>query len=101
MLPDLPSCAFSLVSCESLPIRHHTGLQGAIEKLNPRGAWVAQSVERLTSAQVMASRFVSSSPASGSVLMNSSGPEVCFGFCVSLSLSAPPQLVVRLFLSQK
>ena len=33
-----------------------------------RGAWVAQSVERLTSAQVMISRFVSSSPALGSVL---------------------------------
>ena len=32
------------------------------------GAWVAQLVERLTSAQVMISRFVGSSPASGSVL---------------------------------
>ena len=32
------------------------------------GAWVAQSVERLTSAQVTISRFVGSSPASGSVL---------------------------------
>ena len=32
------------------------------------GAWVAQSVEQLTSAQIMISRFVSSSPASGSVL---------------------------------
>ena len=33
-----------------------------------RGAWVAQSVKRPTSAQVMISRSVSSSPASGSVL---------------------------------
>ena len=33
-----------------------------------RGAWVAQSVERPTSAQVMISRSVGSSPASGSVL---------------------------------
>ena len=33
-----------------------------------RGARVAQSVERPTSAQVMISRSVSSSPASGSVL---------------------------------
>ena len=33
-----------------------------------RGAWVAQSVRRPTSAQVMISRSVSSSPASGSVL---------------------------------
>ena len=32
------------------------------------GAWVAQSVERPTSAHVMISRFVGSSPASGSVL---------------------------------
>ena len=34
----------------------------------PRGAWVAQSGERPTSAQVMISRFVSSSPTLGSVL---------------------------------
>ena len=33
-----------------------------------RGIWVAQSVKRLTSAQVMMSRFVGSSPALGSVL---------------------------------
>ena len=33
-----------------------------------RGASVAQSVKRLTSAQVMISQFVSSSPALGSVL---------------------------------
>ena len=33
-----------------------------------RGAWVAQSVERLTSAQVMISRFVGSSPVLGSAL---------------------------------
>ena len=32
------------------------------------GAWVAQSVKHLTSAQVVISRLVSSSPASGSVL---------------------------------
>ena len=32
------------------------------------GAWVAQSVERPTSAQVMISQFVGSSPTSGSVL---------------------------------
>ena len=33
------------------------------------GAWVAQSVERLTSARVIVSQFMGSSPASGSVLM--------------------------------
>ena len=32
------------------------------------GTWVAQSVKHLTLARVMISRFVSSSPASGSVL---------------------------------
>ena len=40
-----------------------------IEKLNFRGAWVAQLVKRLTSAQVMISRSVSSSLALGSVLI--------------------------------
>ena len=33
-----------------------------------RGAWAAQSVERPTSAPVMISRFLSSSPELGSVL---------------------------------
>ena len=32
------------------------------------GAWVTQSPKRLTSAQVMISQFVDSSPTSGSVL---------------------------------
>ena len=63
-----------------------------------RGAWVAQSVERPTSAQVMISRSVSSSPASGSVLTAWSPlwilrlllapllPQLC-SISVSLSLS--------------
>ena len=37
-----------------------------------RGAWVAQSVERPAPAQVVISRSVSSSPASGSVLTGQS-----------------------------
>ena len=37
-------------------------------KCDDRGAWVAQSVKRPTSAQVRISQSVSSSPASGSVL---------------------------------
>ena len=52
-----------------------------------RGAWVAQLVELLTSAQVMVSHFMSSSPVLGSVLTNSSEPGTCFGFCLSLSPS--------------
>ena len=39
-----------------------------IKTLDLRGAWVAQSVGRLTSAQVMISRSVSLGPAAGSVL---------------------------------
>ena len=35
---------------------------------NAQDTWVAQSVKHLTSAQVMISQFVSSSPTSGSVL---------------------------------
>ena len=42
--------------------------EGQIEPRWQRGAWVAQSVKRPTSAQVTISQFVSSSPASGSVL---------------------------------
>ena len=37
-----------------------------------RGAWVAQSVKHLTSAQVRISQFVSSGPASGSMLTSQS-----------------------------
>ena len=59
-----------------------------------RGTWVAHSVKRPPSAQVMITRFVGSSPVSGSVLTvqslepasDSSEP----GFCVSLSLCLSP-----------
>ena len=61
------------------------------------GAWVAQTVERLTLAQVMSSRFVGLNPVSGSVptarsLEPASDP-------VSPSPSAPPLLVYSAFLS--
>ena len=39
-----------------------------LEKAMLKGAWVAQLVKRLSSAQVMISRFVGLSPVSGSVL---------------------------------
>ena len=58
---------------------------------------MAQSVERLTSAQVMISLFPSSSPTSGSVLTGQSLEPASDS--VSPSLSAPPRLV--LFLSLK
>ena len=50
--------------------------------------WVAQSVEHLTSAQVMISQLMSASPMSDSILSSESG--ACFGFCLSLSLSLCP-----------
>ena len=60
---------------------------------------MAQSVKRPTSAQVMISRFVSSSSASGSVLTAQSLEPLSDS--VSQSLSAPPPLVLRLSLSLK
>ena len=47
------------------PLRRSLAL--SLLKIN-RGTWVAQSVKSLTSAQIMISQFVSSSPVSGSVL---------------------------------
>ena len=65
-----------------------------------RGTWVDQWVGRPTSAQVMTSQFMSSSPASGSMLRASS-PEPASD-SVSPSLSLPlPLLLLCLFLSQK
>ena len=65
--------------------------------LNYGGVWVAQSVERLTSAQVMISHFMGLSPLSSSVLtaqsLESASDSVFF------SLSAPPPLTPSL--SQK
>ena len=52
-----------------------------------RGAWVAQLVKRPTSAQVMISWFMSLRPTK---------PGASFGFCVSLSLSVPPLLMLSL-----
>ena len=60
---------------------------------------MAQSVERPTSAQVMISRSMSSSPASGSVLTAQS-LEPASG-SVSPSLSDPPPFMLCLSLSQK
>ena len=65
----------------------------------PTYAWVAQSVKPPTSAQVTISRYVSSSPASGSGLMAQSLEPVSDS--VSPSLSAPPPFMLCLSLSQK
>ena len=63
------------------------------------GAWVAQSVECLTSAQVTISRFMSSSPASGSVLTAQSLESASDS--VSPSLSSPRPLMLCLCLKNK
>ena len=64
-----------------------------------RGCWVTQSAECPTSAQVMISRFVGSSPALGSVLTARSLEPALDS--ASPSLSAPPPLVLGLSVSQK
>ena len=64
-----------------------------------RGAWVAQSVKRPTSAQVMISRSVSLSPASGSVLTAQSREPVSDS--VPPSLSDLPLFMLCHSLSQK
>ena len=68
-----------------------------------RGAWVAELVERLTSAPVMISRVVGSSPASGSVLTARSLEPVSDSVSPSLSASPPfaRSLSLSLSLSQK
>ena len=60
--------------------------------LKVRGAWVAQSVGRPTSAKVMISRSVNSSPASGSVL--TAGSLEPTSDSVPPPLSAPPLLIL-------
>ena len=60
-----------------------------MERNSNQGAW---SVKRQTSAQVMSSQFVGSSPTSGSVLTAQNVEPASNS--VSLSLSAPPQLAL-------
>ena len=69
------------------------------EKLVDWGAWVAQSVRRTTSAQVMISQFVGLSPASGSVLTAQSLEPVSDS--VPPFLFAPPLFTLCLCLKNK
>ena len=64
-----------------------------------KGTWVAQSVKHLTSAQVMISQSVGSSPASGSVLTPQSLEPVSDS--VSPSLCPTPSRALSLPVSQK
>ena len=61
--------------------------------IQARGAWVAQSGKCPTSAQVMSSRSVSSSPASGSVLMARSLEPASDSVSPSLSLPHPTHIL--------
>ena len=70
-----------------------------LTEMASRGAWVAQSLEHLISAQVMISLSVSSSPASGSVLTARSLEPALDS--VSPSLSAPSAVSLPLLLSLK
>ena len=70
---------------------------GILRSMYARGAWVVQSVERPTSAQVMISPLVSLSPELGWLCADSSEPGACFRFRVSLS--APPLLMLARSLS--
>ena len=63
----------------------------AVKKLPLEGTWVAQSVKHQTSAQVVISQFVGSSPASGSALTAQSLEPASDS--VSALLPAPPPLV--------
>ena len=70
----------------------------ALTKHFLRGAWVAQSVKRPASAQVMISPLVDSSPSLVSVLMTAQNLESALDF-VSLSLCPSPAFVPSLLLS--
>ena len=67
------------------------------EYLGVRGAWVAPTGKHPTLAQFMISQFVSSSPASGSVLTARNLDPTSDS--MSPSLSAPPLLTLCLYLS--
>ena len=74
-------------------------MQSSVVRFKSGGAWVAQLVVHPTWAQVMISRFVSSSPASGSMLI--AGSLEPASDSVSPSLSARALLVLCLTLSLK
>ena len=82
------------------PQRSSEGFTLWVKKLTARGAWVAQWVERPTSAQVMISRSVGSSPALGSVLTAQS-LELLQVLCLPLSLPLPYSCAVSPCLRNK
>ena len=89
---------FCLPSIQShpIPLQHHSNY---IQNDISRGAWVAQSLKRLTSALVMISPFMHSSPVWVCVLKAQSLDPASDS--VFLSLSPPPPLMVCLSVSLK
>ena len=80
--PALDSVSPSLSLCPSSA----RALSLSLSRINSRGTWVAQSVKGPTSAQVMISQFMSSSPVSGSVLTAQSLEPASDSVSPSLSL---------------
>ena len=74
-----------------------------------QGAWVAQSVKRPTSAQVLISQVVNSSPTSGSVLTarslepasDSVSPSLCPSPARTLSLSLKNESTLKKLIKKK
>ena len=73
----------------------------SLKTLGQRGAWVAQSVKHLNLAQVTISQFVSSSPASGSVLTARSLEPALDSMSPSLSLCPSPVHALSLSVPKK
>ena len=94
-MPVAETDSFTFKLSDSLLMRPN------IKTHHRRGAWVARSVKRPTSVQVMISWFVSSSPASGSVLTAQSLEPVSDSVSPSLSPTLPRSCSVSLCLKNK
>ena len=92
-----PGTCFGFCVCVSLcPSPAHTLCFSKLNKC--RGAWVAQSVKRPTSAQVMISHCEISHDLL--ICADSSEPGACFRFCVCVSLCPSPVHALSLLVSK-
>ena len=104
---DISIASLLVVLCHSNPKRHvlfkavKPITRRTFNKGGRRGAWVAHSIKHPASAQVVISRFVGSSPASGSVLTARSLEPALDSASPSLSAPAPLVLALSLSLPQK
>ena len=90
----------STLGCISL-IHHLHHVTSCLRTFNDRSSWVAQLVKCPTSAKIMISWSVSSSPASGSVLTDQSLEPASDSVSPPLSLSLPHSCSVSLCLKNK